>query len=79
MAADRKAEKAAEKEAARQQKEAERKSKERTKAFAMLSKLPVARHEAELEKLAKRLDEDAEALRKEFANSSASEAANRPR
>ena len=66
MAADRKAEKAAEKEAARQQKEAERKSKERTKAFAMLSKMPVARHEAELEKLAKRLDEDAEALRKEF-------------
>jgi hypothetical protein len=69
MAADRKAEKAekaAEKEAARQQKEVERKEKQKQKSFNNLLKLPVARYDNELTKLAKRLGEDLEALRQEF-------------
>jgi flagellar biosynthesis GTPase FlhF len=69
-AADRKAEKAekaaAEKEAARQQKEAERKAKEKRKSFNNLLKLPADQHADELNKLAKRIDEDTKALQQEF-------------
>ena len=49
------------------EKEAERKEKEKKQTFANIAKLPVARHEKELQKLAERLDEDTAALRKEFA------------
>jgi len=49
-----------------ERKEAERKAREREKALAAIVKLPSAGHEAKLKKLAKRLDEDVEALRAEF-------------
>jgi chemotaxis protein histidine kinase CheA len=62
----RKAELKAEREERRAEKEAEKRAKEKAKGFATLSKLPVDRHAAELEKLAKRLDEEPAALREEF-------------
>jgi hypothetical protein len=48
------------------QKEAEKRERETQKALAVIVKLPSAEHEAELKKLAKRLDEDIETLRAEF-------------
>jgi putative DNA primase/helicase len=47
-------------------KEAERKERERQKALEAVVKLPTGEHEAELKKLAKRLDVDLEILREEF-------------
>jgi len=47
-------------------KEEERKDKEKQKALAAVVKLPSAQHEAELKKVARRLDEDVETLRAEF-------------
>jgi hypothetical protein len=47
-------------------KEAERKDKEKQKALAAIVKLPSAQHEAELKRMARRLDEDVETLRAEF-------------
>jgi hypothetical protein len=47
-------------------KEAEKKEREKQKALAAIIKLPSAMHEAEVKKLAKRLDEDLEVLRAEF-------------
>jgi putative DNA primase/helicase len=64
------AEKAAKREAEREQqkaeKEAERKAKEKAKTFGSIMRLPVARHEKELLRLADRLGEDAATLRDEF-------------
>jgi Protein of unknown function (DUF3631) len=51
----------------RAEKEAERKRKEREKAFEALAKLPRVAHELRLAELAKRLDEDVDLLRDEFA------------
>jgi hypothetical protein len=48
------------------EKEAERKAKEKAKTFGNIMRLPVARHEKELQRLAERLDEDVVALREEF-------------
>jgi energy-coupling factor transporter ATP-binding protein EcfA2 len=59
--------KKAEKEQQKAKREAEGKAKEKQKGFATIQKLPVAHHEAELSKLAKRLGEDETALRSEFA------------
>jgi hypothetical protein len=60
----------AEKQAEHARREAERaalrKSKERTKGLANISRLPVARHEQELKRLAARLGDDAAVLRQEF-------------
>ena len=50
-----------------ERKEAARKAKEKQKTFANIPRLPVARHEKELARLAKRLGEDVAALREEFA------------
>jgi len=47
-------------------KEAERRERETQKALAAIVKLPSAQHEAELKKVAQRLDEDVESLRAEF-------------
>ena len=47
--------------------EAASKAKEKRKTFANITRLPVARHEKELARLAKRLGEDVAALREEFA------------
>jgi hypothetical protein len=49
-----------------EQKEVERKAKEKQKSFAGIIKLPVDQRDAELTKLAKRLEEDLTALREEF-------------
>jgi len=54
-------------------KEAKRKDREKQKAFAAIAKLPVAEHETRLIALAKRLDEDLEFLRDEFAEFAAIE------
>jgi chemotaxis protein histidine kinase CheA len=62
----RKAELKAEREQREAEKEAERKAKERAKALGNLLKLPVARHEQELQRLAERLGEDVAALREEL-------------
>jgi hypothetical protein len=49
------------------EKEAERKTKKRMKGFAAITRLPVARHDKELERLAERLGgEDVAALREAF-------------
>ena len=50
-----------------ERREAARKAKEKQKTFANIARLPVARHEKELARLAKRLGEDVAALREEFA------------
>jgi Protein of unknown function (DUF3631) len=55
------------KEQARADKEAARKQKEKDRAFATIMKLPSVEQEARLAELAKRLDEDLEVLRDEFA------------
>jgi hypothetical protein len=55
------------KEQARADKEAARKQKEKDRAFATIIKLPSGEQEARLAELAKRLDEDLEVLRDEFA------------
>jgi hypothetical protein len=57
----------ARKERERADKEAARKQKEKDQAFAKLIDLPSMEHEARLAELAKRLDEDLELLRDEFA------------
>ena len=49
-----------------ERKAAERKARERTKALTAIIKLPSARHEPELKKLARTLDVDIEDLRVEF-------------
>jgi hypothetical protein len=49
-----------------ERKAAERKTRQRVKALAAIVKLPRARHEAELKKLARSLDEDVETLRLEL-------------
>jgi hypothetical protein len=54
-------------------KQADKKARERAKEFAALLKLPTAVHEARLAALAKRLDEDSDALRDEFATFTAVE------
>jgi hypothetical protein len=54
------------KEAERATREAERKNNEKAKAFGNISRLPVARHDKELARLAARLCEDIAALRKQF-------------
>ena len=59
--------KEAEREQRKAEKEAERKAKEKTKTFGNLARLPAARHDKELKRLAERLGEDLVALRKEFA------------
>jgi putative DNA primase/helicase len=64
--AKKRAEQAVEKEKRRAEKEAERKNKERMKGFASILQLPVARHDVELAKLAKRLDVDEAALCRRF-------------
>ena len=51
----------------REQKEEERKRKEREKAFAAIARLPRLAHEVRLAELAKRLEEDLDFLREEFA------------
>jgi len=63
----RKAEKEAEREKRKAEKEAERKAKEKAKIFGDIMRLPAARHEKELQRLAERLEEDAAALCEEFA------------
>ena len=50
-----------------QLREAARRANEKQKTFANITRLPVARHEKELARLAKRLDEGAATLREEFA------------
>ena len=57
----------ARREEARAQKEEERKSKARVKEFEGIAKLPRVEHEMRLAELAKRLGEDIELLRDEFA------------
>ena len=52
----------------RADKEAERKRKKREKEFEAIAKLPRLAHEARLAELAKRLGEDLELLRDEFAD-----------
>jgi putative DNA primase/helicase len=47
-------------------KEAEKKEREKEKALAAIVKLPKGTHEAELKKLAKRLDEDLDVLREDL-------------
>jgi chemotaxis protein histidine kinase CheA len=59
----------AEREKRKAEKEAEKKQKEKSKGFGIIMRLPTARHEKELERLAERLGEDAAALREEFAES----------
>jgi putative DNA primase/helicase len=63
---EKEAERQQERERRRIEKEVERKSKEKAKAFGNLQKLPVARHEKELQRLAARLGEDVTMLRQEF-------------
>jgi putative DNA primase/helicase len=63
---EKEAERQQERERRRIEKEAERKNKEKLKTFGNLLKLPVARHEKELQRLAARLDEDVTMLRQEF-------------
>jgi putative DNA primase/helicase len=60
------AEKHAERERQEAKKAALRKAKDKAKALGNISRLPVARHEPELQKLADRLGEDVAALREEF-------------
>jgi hypothetical protein len=52
-----------EREQRKAEKEAERKAKDKAKTFGNLARLPVARHEKELKRLAARLGEDVAALR----------------
>jgi len=54
-------------------KDAERKQREREKEFAAIAKLPSAQHEPRLAALAKRLDENLDVLRDEFAEFTAVE------
>jgi hypothetical protein len=63
----RREEERARREQERADKEAARKQKEKDRAFEALVKLPSVEHEARLAELAKRLDEDPEILRDEFA------------
>src|SRR5262249_12846489 len=63
---EREEERKREREEREERKAAERKTRERGKALAAIVKLPRARHEAELKKLARSLDEDVEALRLEL-------------
>ena len=58
--------KEAEQERRQAEKEAEKKHKDKQQAFATLSRLPAAQHQAGLQKLAERLGEDAAALCAEF-------------
>jgi len=50
----------------KEQEEIERKLKERTKALVEMIKLPIGRHEQELERLSKKLGEDVTVLREEL-------------
>jgi hypothetical protein len=59
----------AEREKRKAEKEAEKKQKEKAKGFGIIMRLPTARHEKELQRLAERLGEDTAALREEFAES----------
>jgi putative DNA primase/helicase len=63
---DKEAARQAEIERKRLEKELEQKAKERAKALGTLLKLPVARHDEELQRLAERLGEDVAALREEL-------------
>ena len=63
----RRGEERAHREQERADKEAARKQKEKDRAFATIIKLPSVEQEARLAELAKRLDEDLEVLRDEFA------------
>lgn len=56
----------AEKEAEKAKQKAQQKAKDKAKGFGDISRLPRARHEQELKKLAAQLDEDVAALRQEF-------------
>lgn len=58
--------KEAEREGRRAEREAERKSKEKAKGFGNILRLPVARHDKELRKLAERLGGDEPTPRQEF-------------
>jgi hypothetical protein len=60
------AEKQAERAKLKAEMEVERKAKKRAQGFSTILKLPVAQHDGELAKLAKRLGEDAGALRQEL-------------
>jgi putative DNA primase/helicase len=63
---DREAERQQQREERQAEKEAEEKQKQKQKAFANLIKLPVARHEPGLVRLAERLGEELATLRQEF-------------
>jgi hypothetical protein len=63
---ERQAEQQAEREKRRAEQEAERKAKVKAKTFGNLAKVPTARHEDGLAKLASQLGEDPAALRAEF-------------
>jgi Protein of unknown function (DUF3631) len=56
-----------EKEKVTTQKQTERRQRDREKAFRDIAELPIAQHEAELERLARRLDESLEQLRDDFS------------
>jgi hypothetical protein len=62
----RRAEKEAERQARKAEKAAAKKEKEKAKTFGTIMRLPVDRHQKELERLAERLKEDVETLREEF-------------
>jgi Protein of unknown function (DUF3631) len=62
------AQRAHEREQRQIEKDAERKSKEKTKAFAVIVKLPSSQRDAKLAELAKRLDQDLEVIRDEFTD-----------
>jgi chemotaxis protein histidine kinase CheA len=66
-AAEKAAEQKAEREKRKAEKEIERKAKDKTKTFGAIMRLPTARHDKELQRLAERLGEDTAALRDEFA------------
>lgn len=63
---DRRIERQREKDQRREAKEAEKKSKDKGKAFTEIAQLPTDRSEAELERLAERIGEDAGAVSAEF-------------
>ena len=58
----------AEREKRRAQKEAEQKSREKRKQLADISRMPVACHHKEIERLSGRLGEDVDEIHKEFAD-----------
>jgi hypothetical protein len=62
----REAEKEADRERRKAEKKAEKKQKEKAKRFGNIMRLPVARHEKELQRLAEQLGGDVAALREEF-------------